>query len=631
MQNKFFFVVMFSVVLIATGCRQIVDSIPTLDSISVESTKATYIVGDSIDISTVSVTGNYSDGTTKPIEITAENLAYDFSSAGTKTVTVTAQNHSATFEVTVANSLAMLDSISVESTKTIYFVGESIDISTISVTGNYSDGTAKTIEITAENLTYDFSSAGTKTVVVTVQDKSAEITITVSSATIDGIAIENLPVKTNYLLGEVWDFSGLTVKAIYSDGAENIIEAYSIQGDTFTAGTRTVTVTFENQSATFNIVVANTLINTGLPVIYINTENSSPITSKENYIKMNFQIVDTENPANNVEKTGFKDNIRGRGNTSWGYPKKPYRIKFDSKTALFGLEKAKSWVLLASYGEPTLLMNATAFELGNRLGLPYTNHYKHVEVVLNGTYQGSYVLTEQVQVGKGRVDIDEDDGFLVELDVYYDEEPKFRSDIIGLPVMIKSPEDLPDPNGYDFVKTAINALESAMFDDTFPESGYRDLIDMDTFVDFMLINEIVGNGELGHPKSTYMYKDDGGKISMGPLWDFDWAFGGSPGNYFANGGRLFGQGYTGSNVGPKFFWRFFDDPAFRAAYKTAWNDQYAVISTIPAFIDTMAALLEQSAVLNARRWGAVDYSAQISAMKTWWNNRVAYLNSEINK
>jgi spore coat protein CotH len=449
---------------------------------------------------------------------------------------------------------------------------------------------------------------------------------------IESVEIACLPVKTTYLLGEIPNFDGLVVKIVSVNGTQTETVNYTTQWDTFTAGPRPVVVTVENKSASFDITVADTLVDTGLPVIYINTENAAPITSKENYLAAGIQIVDGNNQANNLEPTTTQ--IRGRGNNSWGQPKKPYRLKFDKKAALFGYEKAKSWVLLANYLDPTLMMNTVAFELGNRFGLPYTNHYTHVELVLNGTYQGSYVLTEQVQVGKGRVDIDEDDGFLVELDVYYDEDPKFMSDSINLPVMIKSPEDLIDPSGYDFVKTAINELVNALYDEAFPGSGYRDLIDMDTFVDFMMVNEIVRNGELGHPKSTYMYKDASGLISMGPLWDFDWAFGytGSDHVYFTNPAtRLFGQGYTGNAIGLQFFWRFFDDPNFCTKYKERWITHYGDICSVPAFIDTIAASLEESQRLNSRRWYAVNYEQEITNMKTWYNQRVAYLNGQINE
>jgi spore coat protein CotH len=296
---------------------------------------------------------------------------------------------------------------------------------------------------------------------------------------------------------------------------------------------------------------------------------------------------------------------------------------------LFGLESAKSWVLLANYIDPTLIMNTVTFELGHRIGLPYTNHYTPVEVFLNGVYQGSYMLTEQMQVGKGRVNIDEDEGFFVELDSYYDEEPKFRTNSYNLPIMIKSPEDLDDPLGYDFVEAAINQLEAAMVDASFPDSGYRDLIDMDTFVDFLLINEIVYNGELWHPKSTYMYKDKGdSKISMGPLWDFDWAFG------YAGSGHTYFSSPLGRSGRQDFFQRFFDDPAFTNLYKQHWNEKYEKIEEMLSFIDQQAGKLKKSQAENYKIWWTndnIDYNQEIEKMKTWWTERMNYLDVEINR
>ncbi|KAA6311804.1 hypothetical protein EZS27_037142, partial [termite gut metagenome] len=152
-----------------------------------------------------------------------------------------------------------------------------------------------------------------------------------------------------------------------------------------------------------------------LPIIIIDTKGGAGIYDKVNYVESTFRLVDTANPDNNVEpleKTG----IRGRGNSTWNYPKKPYRLKFDKKTSLFGLGAAKSWVLLANYQDPTFITNTVALELGSRIGFAFTNHTNHVELFLNKKYQGSYVLTEQVQVNEHRVNISEKEGFLVEFD-----------------------------------------------------------------------------------------------------------------------------------------------------------------------------------------------------------------------
>ncbi len=370
----------------------------------------------------------------------------------------------------------------------------------------------------------------------------------------------------------------------------------------------------------------------GLPVLKIDVDGGKEITSKENYLTADIKVSDVKDDNNSfVTRT----EIRGRGNTTWGYVKKPYRLKFLEKTSLFGLPAEKSWVLLANYLDPTLIMNTVAFELGHRFGLPYTNHYNHVELYLNGEYKGSYMLTEQVQVKKSRVNVNEKTGFLVELDTYYDEEPKFSSNILRLPVMIKSPEDLTDPAGYDFVKDAVNGLEEALFGATFP-NGYQDLIDVNTFIDFMLVNDIIRNTELMHPKSMYMYKDTDSKIGMGPLWDFDWAFGYSGGGhvYYTNPKEmLLKPNYTGGFTGYTFFCRFLDDPDFRTKYKARWNELYASkIATMDIFIDEMATQLEKSQTENFEVWNnRLNYKEQITKMKSWLKERTEYMNTEINK
>lgn len=365
---------------------------------------------------------------------------------------------------------------------------------------------------------------------------------------------------------------------------------------------------------------------TGLAVIRIDTKDQQEIVSKEVYLRTNITVVDPQNPLNNLAHLDYKDEVRGRGNSTWLKPKKPYRIKFDKKTSMMGLTAAKSWVLLANYQDPTLLTNSIAFELGRRFGLPYTPHYVPVELFVNGSYQGSYLLTEQIQVGKGRVDIDPSAGFLVELDYYYDEEPKFTTPNYLLPVMIKSPEDLVDPAGYDFVKNAFATLEAAMTSSSFPDSGYREQLRFDTVVDYLMINEVVKNPELQWPKSAYMYRDVAGGIGMGPLWDYDWGFG------YSGGGHVYFTSYIGSAPKHPFFRRFYDDPFFVAQYKARWNALYPELAAMPAVIEQMAERLQKSQVQNFRRWPEAQnngYEREIDDLTTWWRNRVQHLNTTV--
>jgi spore coat protein CotH len=371
-------------------------------------------------------------------------------------------------------------------------------------------------------------------------------------------------------------------------------------------------------------------LDTGLPVIIINTHGGRPVTSKELFLAADIEISDPDNGDNNLKG---EIEIRGRGNTTWNAPKKPFRLRFPRKTPLFGYEKARNWVLLANYHDTTLLTNTIAFELGRRFGLAFTPHITHVELIVNGRYEGSYVLTEHVQTGSGRVDINEDGGFLVELDTHYDKEPKFRTPLLDLPVMIKHPEDAED-SGYDFARKAVNDLEAALFSDSFPDTSYRDLIDLDNFVDYIMINEITRNIDLQLPHSVFLYRDQNSRMKLGPLWDFDYGFDydGEKHACFNNAAGMFYNTSFREGSGQKFFARFFEDPVFRKAYKERWNIMYPEVINMEAFFDQMASRLEKSYEANGTVWWwfKKDYPKEIVRLKEWWKNRTAYLNQEIN-
>ncbi|MDL2208238.1 CotH kinase family protein [Parabacteroides sp. OttesenSCG-928-O15] len=374
---------------------------------------------------------------------------------------------------------------------------------------------------------------------------------------------------------------------------------------------------------------------TGLPVIRIETENGAPIVDKENYVPSMVQVIDPENPAFELEKSS---GVRGRGNTTWHNPKKPYRLKFDKKTSLFGYGAAKSWVLLANYQDPTFIMNTVAFEIARRFDLEYTNHATHVELFLNGEYKGSYVLTEQVQVNEHRVNIDEENDFFIELDANYDEDYKFRSAWYNLPVNVKSPE-LSDAAGIEPVREAIEALEKSLLDPAagFPQSNYAELIDVPSLINYLLVNEVLRNRELYHPKSVFAYKRADGKIKMGPVWDFDWGFGytGSGQKYFDKAEDVIYSAVpdTYQNLwGSPFFSRFFEDPAFREAYKARWNEVKGRLGDINTFIDQYKELLDRSAVENRENWPHyLNNNEETDKMKVWLNTRIDYLDKEIGK
>lgn len=267
-----------------------------------------------------------------------------------------------------------------------------------------------------------------------------------------------------------------------------------------------------------------------MPIIVINTEEYQDIVSKEIYLDCEVSIINAEE-AYCLDKIGA--GIRGRGNSTWNLEKKPYRIKFDSKQSLFGSSyKQKSWTLLANYADKSLSRNAVAYELSEQMeGIEFSSMHQFVELYLNGTYQGVYLLCDQMQTGTGRVDVDEelyedgDTGYLIELDGRAPSEGVLDKDYFTVNdkhYAIKTPDTEDEAYNPDIYVTYIKSYIEACFA-AFESESWADvceLIDVDSFVDAYIIIELFANPDCGW-SSFYMYKDRGGKLFCGPLWDFD--------------------------------------------------------------------------------------------------------------
>ena len=274
-----------------------------------------------------------------------------------------------------------------------------------------------------------------------------------------------------------------------------------------------------------------------VPRIYINTEDGLPITSKTEYKNAEITI-DGRDIFPSMETTAVQ--IRGRGNSSWGWAKKPYRLKFAEKVKPLGMTKGKSWVLLSNGQRGSLMSNAIGMKAANLMQAAAANHIVPVDVYLNGEYRGSYNFTEKIGFSNNSVDlVDESAAALLELDSYYDEPEgqKFRSQPYGLPINIKEPEFAEGTT-----RLTLETIESNF--NSFLTALYRNqdisrFVDIEQLVRFMMVNEITLNYEFYHPKSTFCYREsfesDTSKYVFGPVWDLDWCFGYERyGNYFVN-------------------------------------------------------------------------------------------------
>ena len=393
----------------------------------------------------------------------------------------------------------------------------------------------------------------------------------------------------------------------------------------------------------------------GLPAISISAENGAEVTSRSVYTNIvSFVLVDQNNPENNVSKIGFEPQtglpheITGYGrSTFWNVSKRSYLIRFRDETSLFGLTAARSWILLSEHYDVTLLKNSFAFELGRRLNVPFTNSYHHVELYLNGQYRGIYIVTEHKQVAPGRVDIDSEEGWFVEMDYNYDYEPRFRTKNYNLPLMINSPDFGADINDsrYDFVRNNWNELCDLMACESFPANGYRDLIDMESIANYFLVPAIIGYADFNietdtrrtEPGSVFFHKDKDGKISGGILWNFDHSFGFNWSNrpaYRVNSANAYFKADSHPYPNYPFFSRFFQDPQFQLKWKESWNNNRDAIFSMSQFIDDMFQKIRISAHTNFRQWWLnypVNYDHWINEMKAYLDVRLEYLDKIYNE
>lgn len=396
----------------------------------------------------------------------------------------------------------------------------------------------------------------------------------------------------------------------------------------------------------------------------IDTENAEPVVEKKKKINCTVTI-DHPNDEWDLTATGT---VRGRGNSTWlWYPKKPYRFKLDEKASVLGLDPEKDWVLLANYRDPSHLMNAFVFELGRVMGMPFTNHSRYVELTFNGEYLGLYQLTEQVEQGGSRVDVDDVDGVLISLDA--DDGPElspdagdnFWSKVYSMPVCVKHPEDDMTQARYDAIREDFAKVENEILAirknkgdlDAIQEhyDALKELMDVQTLIDFLIIQELVYNVELAAPRSMYMHKDKGGKWAMGPLWDFDAGFDFDWGT-MTTGHHYFERyqdlvlgtdpiHHTGGYWVPEFFTDIFRCNEFRQEYKDRWAEISPLIMTeVWEKTEKYATYAKEALDRNAETWpiylddavkqDELSWEEEIDKMYAWLTDRIDHLTPIIN-
>lgn len=387
-----------------------------------------------------------------------------------------------------------------------------------------------------------------------------------------------------------------------------------------------------------------------LPIIKINTSDGKDITSKTEYVSSTVSITNT---VKNHTLTNAAADVRGRGNSTWQYfDKKAYKLKFTVKTDLFGMGAAKKWVLLANALDESMMRNYIAFSLGKMLGLEYTSDFMFVNVFLNNEYKGVYLLCEQVQEGKTRVNInsskngDVDTGYLLE-GINNSTPVDYKTFTLGsvngkqlgdegrFTFIIKSPElaQCTDEQR-SFIKDYVKNTNEAIFKKDWDK--IQQYIDVDSFVNMFLLDEIMLNQDMGY--SFYMYKKQGGKLYMGPMWDFDQACGSS-----SHGGSGYKGWYAGSEL--EWFTSLIEIPQFRELVAKRYAEKKSQIHSLLNTIDSTVNKYSYDFAMSnyvyntfgkRDRWRTMSeiaalktYKEHIIYLKTWLTNRFIWMENQL--
>ena len=324
----------------------------------------------------------------------------------------------------------------------------------------------------------------------------------------------------------------------------------------------------------------------GLPVIFIDTPNQQAILSKEEWIED--ADITIYNPRSTIHHQS-STSIRGRGNSTFGFPKMPYALKLDKASNILDMPADKRWALLANWIDRTLLRNDVAFAIARATGMDWVPQGRFVDLVLNQRYVGNYYLCEQVRASKNRLNLGGDD-FLLEIDTYFDEPNRFLSVNRQMPYMIKSPDpDKLTPRQFDVIQQFIDSLELSLYiEERYEQRNYRALIDFRSFAQFWIVQELTANRESADPKSVYLYKSGNDKLKL-TVWDFDYA------TFMKLDSLVLTRGF--------YYDRLFGDQEFLRCVKQVWNEsRQAILDVIQNYIDSQAAYISISEEANHRLW-----------------------------
>ena len=405
-----------------------------------------------------------------------------------------------------------------------------------------------------------------------------------------------------------------------------------------------------------------TFTNSNLPIIIIETDNGATIPD-EPKIPGTMKIIERPNgernfvcDADNEAYLNYSGTIgiETRGSSSQALPKKPYGIDTleddgieDANVELLGMPSENDWILNSFAFDDSMMRDFISYEMAREMG-QYATNLRYCEVIVNGDYRGLYVLSEKIKRDGDRVDIaklDVDDnsfpevtgGYLMQTDRPSEEDP-FAWYNNGAGYIHEKPNsDDITPTQSSYIESVFRALDDSA-DNADIITGYPSVIDVPSFVDYMLVAEIASNAD-AYALSTYYHKDRGGKLRAGPVWDYNLTFGNDLFDFFE--GTYFDRSFTDvwqfefSNTGAHFWNDLFANPTFKCYLAKRFNAVTSAgeplnYTTISNLIDTTVALISEAVVREDNRWNTIDdFTLEIANMKLWIQERITWMENNL--
>ncbi len=529
---------------------------------------------------------------------------------------------------------------------------------TVHITTTEPSETVESIEISTETDTTTESSATSET----PQEFSAAL-LSVSAVTRNGRTV-NYTINEEYALA----YASVTYSSGYipdSELSEASLSAEAENGScSFNNGTQAdltetqyLTVTDQNGiQKTYSIVTERT--EGKLPVVNIYLSSGKTISQIDRYdsIDMTISIDCSRSPEFSESLSTVSGTIRGRGNSTWKWAKKPYKIKLDEKAEVLGLPANRDWILLSNYADKSLMRCSVAYDMGRVMdNLDWTPTQYPVDLFINGQYQGVYSIGEHMEIAKDRVNVtkqsddSEECGYLLEVggvdsDVttkgvhYFNVKSKM---LMFIAFEYPTPEDITDAQKKEITEWFNNA-DSAIVSG----GDIGEYIDIDSFCDWVIMQELTNNTDSAFRRSCFFTKDVGGKIKMGPIWDFDLAFGNLVvDNPYYNSWTIIGSDADDAYVSTSWGNYLMANQQFRTRLRERWFEvRDELLATAMESIDRYAEVIYPSQVENFKVWQIWDekpgysswanfnantYELQVQYLKDFLNKRAAWIDDNI--